>query len=93
MPVPAAGATHAFCRWLMFLHRLAYSPDGKLLATLSRDNSVKIWDAQTGREVRSSPVDVTIAGCVAFSPDGNPLVNAESEELRIYDATPLPEEP
>ena len=31
---------------------VAYSPDGKHLVSGSRDNTVKIWDAQSGEEVR-----------------------------------------
>ena len=31
---------------------VAYSPDGKHIASGSEDNTVKIWDAQSGEEVR-----------------------------------------
>jgi WD40 repeat protein len=31
---------------------VAYSPDGKHIVTGSRDNTVKVWDSQTGKEVR-----------------------------------------
>ena len=31
---------------------VAYSPDGKHIVSGSRDNTVKIWDAQSGEEVR-----------------------------------------
>ena len=32
---------------------VAYSPDGKHIVSGSWDNTVKVWDSQTGKEVRS----------------------------------------
>ena len=34
------------------VYSVAYSPDGKHIVSGSRDNTVKIWDAQSGEEVR-----------------------------------------
>ena len=31
---------------------VSYSPDGKHIVSGSRDRTVKIWDAQSGEEVR-----------------------------------------
>ena len=33
------------------VYSVAYSPDGKHVVSGSRDNTVKVWDAQTGKEV------------------------------------------
>ena len=35
-----------------YVTSVAYSPDGKHIVSGSRDNTVKIWDAQSGEEVR-----------------------------------------
>jgi WD40 repeat protein/serine/threonine protein kinase len=59
-----------------FVNSVAFSPDGKRLATLSRDNTVKVWDAQTGREIHTLKVLAAVNGCVAFSPDGRRLVSS-----------------
>jgi WD40 repeat protein len=62
-----------------FVDSVAYSPDGKRLATLSRDNTLKLWDAQTGRELVSLPVQVTgVTSIVAFSPDGKRLASSNN---------------
>jgi WD40 repeat protein len=34
-----------------FVESVAYSPDGKHIVSGSYDNTVKVWDAQTGQEV------------------------------------------
>ena len=34
-----------------YVTSVAYSPDGKHIVTGSSDNTVKVWDAQTGKEV------------------------------------------
>ena len=34
-----------------YVRSVAYSPDGKHLVSGSNDNTVKVWDSQTGKEV------------------------------------------
>src|SRR5262249_1496419 len=58
-----------------FVWNVAYSPDGKRLASAGGGvgSEVKVWDAQTGRELLA----LQGAGSrVAFSPDGKRLVSA-----------------
>jgi WD40 repeat protein len=70
-----------------------YSPDGKCLASGSKDHTVKVWDAQTGEELLSLPVSAP-ARSVAFSPDGHRLAaGTVGGTVTIWDATPLPAKP
>src|SRR5262249_12821408 len=50
-------------------------PDGKRLASASQDQTVKVWDAQTGQELLSIKHAYQVSD-VAFSPDGQRLASA-----------------
>jgi WD40 repeat protein len=66
---------------------LAFSPDGKRLATSGGDQLVHVWDLVTGKEVlilagHMAPVDRVI-----FSPDGTRIATiAHDGEARVWDA-------
>ena len=51
------------------VHRLRYSPDGRLLASASTDGSVKLWDADTLQEIRTIAAHPAPVVDVAFAPD------------------------
>jgi WD40 repeat protein len=57
-----------------FVYKVAYSPDGKRLATLSLEK-LNVWDANSGRELLSLPAKCSTRGSVAFSPDGKQLAS------------------
>jgi WD40 repeat protein len=63
----------------------AYSPDGTMLAAACNDDSVRVWDAQTGELIQTiRGVSGGLAG-VVFSPDGRTLVVKLSQpELMLW---------
>jgi WD40 repeat protein len=67
------------------VYSVAFSADGKHIASGSEDNTVKVWDAQTGKEAftlkgRGGPVF-----CVAFCPDGRRIASAGTGEVKVWD--------
>ena len=58
---------------------IAFSPDGKLLATASEDRTVKVWNLDQGQTLYSLDDPTFKAGAVAFSPDGKILASADGD--------------
>jgi WD40 repeat protein len=65
-------------------YHVVFSPDGKRLASAGR--GVKVWDAQTGRELLALE---DALGPVAFSPDGKRLatcaVSDQGAAVKMWD--------
>jgi WD40 repeat protein len=66
--------------------KIAFSPDGTLLASMrdGKDNGVRIWDWQHGREV-GQVKDVFYVGDIAFTPDGKTLLVLDARNIILFD--------
>src|SRR5712692_5744528 len=59
---------------------IAFSPDGRLIASGSGDKTVKLWDVATGNQLRSLEGHAERVSSVAFSPDGRVIASASMDK-------------
>ena len=65
---------------------VAVSPDSNYVATGSRDKSAKLWEMNTGREVRSFLAHEATVTSVAFTADGKMLLSGSNDKsVRLWD--------
>ena len=68
------------------VNSVAFSPDGKTLATASDDNTVKLWDTASRKELTSLSGHSSAVYSVAFSPDGKSLATASVDRtVKLWD--------
>ncbi len=88
-PTPAPEAKLSLKGHLDPVYGVAASADGKRFATASFDKTVKVWDASTGKELRTfggKAGHQNLVTAVAFSPDGSSVVSASTDNTaRVWD--------
>src|SRR5262249_51266973 len=70
---------------------VAFSRDGTRIVTGSLDQTTKVWDARTGKELQGEPIPPTITH-QGTSPDGRFLAHADGNRVQLLPLQPDEEE-
>jgi WD40 repeat protein len=73
--------------WAVF--QVAFSPDGRHLASAGMDGTPRIWDTKTDKRIDTPPLTPACPSLgLAFSPDGQQLALGSNDQVvRVWDTT------
>jgi hypothetical protein len=85
---PGLQLRHILCGDTGIISEIVWSPDGMVLASGSSDNTIRLWDGQSGELRRRLKGHESAVRTVAWSPDGQMLASGSDDgTIRLWDTT------
>lgn len=85
-PVPGLTLRHVLRGHSDYITRIAWSPDGKYLASPSKDKTIRIWDGSTGECMKILEGHQNMIMATTWSPDGKNLASCSHDNtIRIWE--------
>jgi serine/threonine protein kinase len=87
-PIPPGTLLYTYPGHNAFVNAVAWSPDGKRIASGSSDSTVQVWDAANGGNVYTYNRHSQSVVSVAWSSDGKRIASASFDKtVQVWDAT------
>ena len=68
-----------------WVNSVSFSPDGNILASGSVDNTIRLWNSNTGRHIRTLTGHTSSVNSVSFSPNGQMLASGSGDNtIRLW---------
>ncbi|KST64060.1 nSTAND1 domain-containing NTPase [Mastigocoleus testarum] len=84
--VPNVAAPNTLGGHAAAVNDVSYSPNGKIIASASTDNTIILWDASTGKQLKILTGHTNSVRGVSFSPDGKILASASWDKTaKLWD--------
>jgi WD40 repeat protein len=68
------------------LSDFTWLPDGKSVATIGQDGTVRVWEAETGRQLKRVALQEAASNLFAISADGKIATGCTNEAIRVWEA-------
>jgi WD40 repeat protein len=72
------------------IRTVAFSPDGRILASADRNGVIRFWDVRARKELAQRRGHTGSVNCLVFSPDGNTLASGGADTtILLWDIAPI----